>query len=197
MSTSRLSWLLAALLPAAAGLAAYAATAATGPAPQATLAGKPRTSVCAPAASSARSADVATICAQAQRWIEVFEAGDIDGLMRLYMPDAEVALHGQPKLVGVAAIRAFFAPVLAARPKVTFRLDVEQVRVDGDSAWLMSRYWYVSEPRDGGAAYTDAGRSLLVYRRDRGASRQGEWKILVDIDQGTPDVSFPIPPGAH
>jgi len=194
MSISSPSWLLAALLPAVAGLSAHAAT---GPAFAATPAGKPRTSVCAPQASAARSADVQAICAQARRWIEVFEAGDIEGLMTFYMPDAEVALHGQPKLVGAAAIRAFFAPVLAARPKVDFRLDVEQVRVDGDSAWLMSRYWYVSEPRDGGASYTDAGRSLLVYRRDRGASPDGEWKILVDIDQGTPDVTFPIPPGAH
>jgi uncharacterized protein (TIGR02246 family) len=169
--------------------AAVAASAAA-PAPRTA-----RANVCAPASAARRSADVEAICAQGRAWIRAFKGGDIDGLMGLYMPDAQVALHGQRKLDGLAAIRAFFAPALAARPDVQFLLDVEDIQVQGDVAWLVSGYWYTSVSRDG-PRYEDAGRSLLVYRRDRGRGGAGEWKIQVDIDQATPDVTFPPPAGA-
>jgi uncharacterized protein (TIGR02246 family) len=148
--------------------------------------------VCGPDHRAARSADVEALCERSRRWIAVFKSGDIDGLMRLYTPDAQVALHGQPKLTGLAAIRAFFTPVLAARPKVEFLLDVEDIQVQGDFAWLVSGYWYTSDSGDG-KPYRDAGRSLLIYQRDRSVRPGGEWKIRVDIDQGTPDVAFPPP----
>jgi uncharacterized protein (TIGR02246 family) len=154
-----------------------------------------RPNVCAPGQASRRSADVEAICAQGRAWIRSFKAGDIDGLMALYRPDAQVALHGQRKLDGVGAIRAFFAPALAARPDVQFLLDVEDIQVQGDVAWLVSGYWYTSIGRDG-KRYEDAGRSLLVYRRDRSRGRAAEWQIQVDIDQATPDVTFPPPPAA-
>ncbi len=171
-----------------------------GPAEAALAAASPaaspaRPNVCAPSPSLRRSADVEAICAQGRAWIRAFKAGDIDGLMALYRPDAQVALHGQRKLDGIAAIRAFFAPALAARPDVQFLLDVEDIQVHGDVAWLVSGYWYTSIGRDG-QRYEDAGRSLLVYRRDRSRGRVGEWQIQVDIDQATPDVTFPPPPAA-
>lgn len=134
------------------------------------------------------SADVAAIRAETRRWIDAFRAHDIDALMALYMPDAQVALHGQKKLVGRDAIRAFFAPALAARPEVTFELEIEDIRVDGELAYLLSKYWYVSRARDG-TVLRDAGRSLIVYHRD--PADRGRWKLQVDIDQATPDVAFP------
>jgi uncharacterized protein (TIGR02246 family) len=158
-------------------------------------AGPARPNVCAPGLASRRSADVEAICAQGRAWIRAFKAGDIDGLMALYRPDAQVALHGQRKLDGIAAIRAYFAPALAARPDVQFLLDVEDIQVQGDVAWLVSGYWYTSIAGDG-KRYEDAGRSLLIYRRDRSGGRIGAWQIQVDIDQATPDVSFPPPPAA-
>jgi ketosteroid isomerase-like protein len=94
--------------------------------------------------------------------------------------------------VGVAAIRAGFAPALAAKPDVRFLLDIEDIRVDGDHAFLISKYWY--ESHGGGLPdIWDAGRSLIEYQRDD----DGRWKILVDIDQATPDVTFPPSPDAR
>ncbi|MEZ5514986.1 MAG: SgcJ/EcaC family oxidoreductase [Steroidobacteraceae bacterium] len=148
--------------------------------------------LCASAAQERRGADVRAICEQARRWIALFKAGDIDGLMSLYTPDAQVALHGQAKLTGSNAIRAYFAPALAAKRDVEFLLHVEDIRVYGDVAYLLSRYWYRSV-KDGEPTYQDAGRSLLIYRRDA----TGPWRIHVDIDQATPDVTFPPPPTAE
>ncbi len=141
--------------------------------------------------SPARADDRADIEAAAEQWIVVFKAGDIDALMRLYMPDALVALHKQPALRGIEAIRAYFAPAMGIA-EVEFRLEIEEIQVHGDVAHLVSKYWYTSVPLDGGETYRDAGRSALIYKRDT----DGRWKIYLDIDQATPDVSFPAPPPA-
>ena len=152
--------------------------------------------ICAAAVRSARQRDVAAICQHGREWISAFTSGDIDRLMSLYTPDAQVALHGQHKLRGKESIRAFFAPALAARPKVQFLLQVEDIRVHGDVAYLISKYWYTSDSQDG-KRYQDAGRSLLIYRRHRSGQRVGAWKIQVDIDQASPDVAFPAPASAR
>ncbi len=138
------------------------------------------------------AADEAAIRQAGKEWIARFKAGDIDGLMKLYMADAHVALHGQPMLSGIAAIRAFFAPALAAKPEVEFLLDIEQIKADGDHAFLVSKYWYIS---NGGGlpAIRDTGRSVLEYQRDS----DGKWKILLDLDQATPDAAFPPPATAQ
>jgi ketosteroid isomerase-like protein len=41
-----------------------------------------------------------------------------------------------------------------------------------------------------GAVYRDAGRSMLVYKKEH-----GQWKIAADIDQSSPDVTWPSPKG--
>jgi len=73
--------------------------------------------------------------------------------------------------------------------EVEFLLEYEQIEVHGDVAHLVSKYWYTAAPKDGGEAYRDAGRSALIYKRDA----DGRWKIYLDLDQATPDVSFPPP----
>lgn len=148
--------------------------------------------LCAPAQYAKLSADARAICDHGKAWIGRFKAGDIDGLMALYEPDAQVALHGQKKLRGVAEIRAFFAPSLAARPEVSFELHVEDIRIHGELAMLVSRYWYTSTARRG-ERYQDAGRSALIYKRVPGKSGSERWRILLDIDNNTPDVAFPKP----
>lgn len=126
----------------------------------------------------------------ARQWITHFKAGNLDALMVLYTPAAQVALHGQPKLTGIAAVRAYFAPRLASKPDADFLLLEENLEIHGDTAIMTSQYWFTL--RTPQAEYKDAGRSLLVYKK----SPQGAWLIHRDIDQATPDVSFPPPPEA-
>lgn len=127
----------------------------------------------------------------ARDWIAAFKSGDLEALMALYEPDAYVALHGQPVLRGIDAVREYFAPRVG-RGKVEFLLDIERIDVHGRIAHLISGYWFTLE-LPGQPRYEDAGRSLLIYRRAAG----GQWRIDVDIDQDTPDIVFPPPPSAR
>ena len=129
--------------------------------------------------------DIAAIEQVAQRWIELYSAGDLDRLMSLYTEDAIVALHGRPALRGVEQIRNFFAPGMG-KSRVTFEIDIEEVQIHGDTAHLLSKYYLTSEPKSGGDTYRDAGRSLLIYKRNA----DNEWKLYLDIDQATPDAQF-------
>ena len=131
------------------------------------------------------AADITAIEQVAQRWIDLYTAGDLDRLMTLYTEDAIVALHGRPALRGVEQIRNFFAPGMG-KSRVTFEIDIEEIQVHGDSAHLLSKYYLTAEPVDGGDSYRDAGRSLLIYKRNA----DNEWKLYLDIDQATPDAQF-------
>jgi ketosteroid isomerase-like protein len=142
-----------------------------------------------PGAGPAR--DRLAIQQAARDWISAFKGGDLDALMALYEPDAYVALHGQPALRGIEAVRAYFAPRVG-RGQVEFLLDIERIDVRGRVAHLISAYWFTLE-LPGQLRYEDAGRSLLIYRR----GSRGQWRIHIDIDQDTPDIGFPPPPSAR
>ncbi|MEM1263032.1 MAG: DUF4440 domain-containing protein [Pseudomonadota bacterium] len=119
-------------------------------------------------------------------WIEHYKAGDLDALMTLYEPDAIVALHDQPGLFGRDAVRDYFAQSLG-KSDVTFDLEHEHIEINGDLAHSMAKYWLTAVNKENGRVYKDAGRSLLIYRR----GDDGQWRIRIDIDQTTPDVTWP------
>ena len=120
------------------------------------------------------------------KWIDRYLAEDLDGLMALYTDDAMVMLHGKPAMQGKAQISEFFAASLG-KAAVTFDIDVERAEIHDDMAYLISKYWMSIKPHGSDDTITDVGRSLLIYKRDAG----GVWKIHADIDQATPDVTWP------
>ena len=129
--------------------------------------------------------------AEGSLWAEYYKAGDLEGLMTLYTDDVIVALHGQPALFGKAAVRDYFSARLG-KAESTFELDYERVDVQGDIAYIISKYWLSARDRETGNRYRDAGRSLLVYKKI-----DGRWKIDADIDQASPDVGWPSPGGLN
>lgn len=72
------------------------------------------------------------------------------------------------------------------KSSVTFEIDIEEIQVHGDTAHLLSKYYLTAEPVNGGEVYRDAGRSLIIYKRNE----DNEWKLYLDIDQATPDAQF-------
>lgn len=142
--------------------------------------------------SAGSQADFETdIAAEGGKWAHYYEQADLEGLMTLYVDDAIVALHGQPALFGIAAIREYFATRIGKAESV-FELDYELRETHGDIAYIISKYWLKAIDNETGVVYKDAGRSLLVYKK-----QGGQWKIAADIDQATPDVSWPAPSGLH
>jgi len=127
--------------------------------------------------------------AEGGKWAVFYETGNLNGLMNLYTRDAVVALHGQPALFGKDAIRAYFAPRIG-KAASTFELDYEVRQTYGDIAYIISKYWLIAKDNLTGAIYRDAGRSMLIYKK-----QNGKWKIAADIDQSSPDVTWPSPKG--
>jgi uncharacterized protein (TIGR02246 family) len=127
--------------------------------------------------------------AEGGKWAAYYEAEDLDGLMTLYVDDVFVALHGQPALFGKQAVREYFAARLG-KAESKFELNYEVRETHGDIAYIISQYWLKATDKESGAVFLDAGRSLLVYKK-----QDGRWKIAADIDQATPDVGWPSPSG--
>ena len=131
------------------------------------------------------------IAAEGGRWAKYYEQEDLEGLMTLYVDDAVVALHGQPALFGIEAIRDYFSTRIGKSESV-FELDYELRETHGEIAYIISKYWLKAIDKETGEIYKDAGRSLLVYKK-----QYGQWKIAADIDQATPDVTWPAPSGLN
>ncbi len=144
-----------------------------------------------PVMSKAADSGLNDIEAEGGKWARYYESEDLDGLMTLYVDDAVVALHGQPALFGKQAIRDYFAARLG-KAESTFELKYEVRETHGDIAYIISQYWLKAVDKKSGDVLLDAGRSLLVYKKEDGA-----WKIAADIDQSTPDVGWPSPNGLH
>ena len=138
---------------------------------------------------SSRADFASEIEAEGGKWANFYEQEDLEGLMTLYVDDAIVALHGQPALFGIDAIREYFSTRIGKAESV-FELDYELRETHGEIAYIISKYWLKATDKQTGRVYKDAGRSLLVYKK-----QDGQWKIAADIDQATPDVIWPAPSG--
>ena len=144
-----------------------------------------------PVSVSSETAFETEIAAEGGKWAEYYEQADLEGLMSLYVNDAIVALHGQPALFGINAIREYFSTRVGKAESI-FELDYELRETHGNVAYIISKYWLKATDKETGAVYKDAGRSLLVYKK-----QDGQWKIAADIDQATPDVTWPAPSGLN
>lgn len=135
---------------------------------------------------AAATDDRQAIVDQAGLWSVTYAARDLDALMALYEPDAWVMLGGQPALKGREAVRAYFAGAFAG-PAAHNSIDlaVEDVRLFGDIAQLVSLFRVTAKTDGASAARVYTGRSLLLYRK--GAN--GRWRIWRDIDNSTPDAT--------
>lgn len=71
-------------------------------------------------------------------FVERVNAGDLDGLVALYEPDAVFAFPPGERQVGHEAIRAALAPVLAARPQLAPGVPAPAL-VQGDLALTSTR----------------------------------------------------------
>ena len=98
-------------------------------------------------------------------------AGDLEGLVALYEPEACLAQPQGPPACGTAAVRESLAGFLATQPELEMKV-VRALRAGDDLAVLYSDY----RVRAVGQAEPLAGRSMIVVRR----RPDGSWRILVD-----------------
>lgn len=136
------------------------------------------------AADKGPADDVAAVEAFGDRWLAAYVAADADGMAQLYEPDAWLMTRGAPALRGREAIIEFLvgSPRPDFEPKMVF--EYEDVRIDGDYAFLISKWWGEFMLPGATAPVRDAGRSFLVFRR----GPEGRWRVWRDIDNHAADV---------
>jgi uncharacterized protein (TIGR02246 family) len=106
-------------------------------------------------------------------------AGDVDGLLALYEPDAVFEPQPGISLRGPAEIRAALDGFAAMRPRIEYTGAVGVVVVD-DIA-LVSNTWTMTAQLPDGGSHRDGGVSADVLRRQD----DGSWLILIDQPRGT------------
>ena len=106
-------------------------------------------------------------------------AGDVDGLMALYEPDAVFEPQLGTVLRGGDAIRAALTAFAAMRPTIEYTGDVDCVIVD-DIA-IVANTWTVTGRLPRGGTHREAGLSADVLRRQP----DGSWLILIDQPRGS------------
>ena len=130
--------------------------------------------------ASAASNTVSTeIRASAERahatYVAAINSNNIDSLMAMMTEDVVFLSPHEPVLVGKAAVRLWGEAYLKA-----FRIHWQKTSfefvVAGD--WAFERYGYIATdtPAGGGAAITDTGKGLVLYRREP----DGVWRVARD-----------------
>jgi len=116
--------------------------------------------------------------------MEVFAAraaaGDLDGLIELYEPDAIFEPEFGVIAEGHAQLREALGEFLQLRPQITYP-DPPDVVTVGDIA-LVSNFWTMVGTAPDGSAVGQSGMSADVCRR----RPDGSWGVLIDQPRGEP-----------
>jgi ketosteroid isomerase-like protein len=121
--------------------------------------------------------------AQGDRWNAAYNAGDWAALRALYADDAWLMTDKAPMAKGADAIIAFLRRFRDRGAVVQFRFEPEEAVVDKRLGVVTAKYWMTAQLPGAAAPIRTAGRSLLIYKRERGG-----WKLWRDMDNTTPDV---------
>ena len=109
-------------------------------------------------------------------WSDYFVAGDLDGLVSLYEPDASLVAQSGAYVTGRRAIREVLAGFLSLRR--AFEIEIGRAVRSGDLALLVSSWKLSGEQR--GAPYETKGRTADVVRRQP----DGSWLYVIDSPYG-------------
>jgi uncharacterized protein (TIGR02246 family) len=123
------------------------------------------------------AADAGSLRAVNQAYKAAWLAGDSAAVLRLLAPDAVLLPHhGEPPVVGLAAIRAFWWPP-GAPPTTITSMDIttDGAEVRGDQGRLWGRFALAFDFEVDGQerSMRNAGTYLMVLRRQP----DGEWRI--------------------
>jgi uncharacterized protein (TIGR02246 family) len=106
-------------------------------------------------------------------------AGDVDGLLALYEPDAVFEPQLGVVRRGVEQIRCALSELAALRPAIAYAGEPDVVVV-ADTA-LVTNDWTMTAGLPDGTTLREGGRSADVLRR----RPDGTWRVLIDQPRGT------------
>ncbi len=106
-------------------------------------------------------------------FVNCVHAGDLDGLIALYEPDAVLQPSTGDVFTGSEAIRGYLAQLLAMKP--TMDVVPADVLQAGDTALVVNE-WSMRGTAPDGSTIEGGGRSADVLRRQP----DGGWLVLID-----------------
>lgn len=133
-------------------------------------------------------ADQEAIAKVSDRWVQAFQARDVEALLSLYTDDARIMSQDQKGIAGKEDIRKLFVQLLGGETLPAINMEIEEIGLMGDFAWASVLAAIVGAGPDPTAPYLS--RTFILYRR----GADGLWRIFRDIDHATPDagrVSLP------
>jgi uncharacterized protein (TIGR02246 family) len=110
-------------------------------------------------------------------FVQYFNAGDIEGLISLYEPNATLVPFPGDPVSGQAAIRAALNGFLALNGHM--QLTIDKVFRTDDIALLFSR-WILKGTDPNGGTVERTGQTSDVVRRQA----DGSWLFVIDNPQG-------------
>ena len=116
-------------------------------------------------------------------WLKAAKAGDVEGLVKLYAPDAVTYMPDEMKAKGTAQIRESFGKFLGANTVRDMTMNYDYTTTSGNLSVASGHFSMTVEPKAGGAAQTMEGRFTSVAVR-----KGGKWMYVVD------HASMPMPP---
>jgi len=137
--------------------------------------------------AAVEQSDEAKIETWAEKWKAAFQAGDVEQLRDMYESDAVLMANGAVPAKGREAILEFLGRNKAAGNAVTIDFQNEELKFDGDRAYLTAKYWMTITLQTG-KALDFMGRSFLVFKKNKGHNGHAEWRLWRDIDNLAPDV---------
>ncbi len=118
-----------------------------------------------------------------EAWKKAMLAGDVDGVMACYAPDAVLWLPFAPKAVGAKEIRDAYAGMLAANTvvDVTFSNTAYETRQDLSAGWGQFVMTLKSKKPD--------GRTVVMTGRFTDVARKanGRWAYVADQASADPE----------
>jgi ketosteroid isomerase-like protein len=130
---------------------------------------------CAVLPAQGKKADETKLLSAIHREIEMFEAGDADGLMALFADNAVSLPQGSPPVVGKAAIAEGNRAFLDAF-NVNFDFELVDYEIAGDYATRQGKWTQVLTPKDGGDPVTVPGKCMVGWKKI-----DNDWKIVWEI----------------
>ena len=110
-----------------------------------------------------------------QRVETAFNAGDVDGLIDLYVPDARMLSEDGAVVVGVDAIRAVWEGFTALGGRISM---ATRYAVEVDDIALLSNAWTFE--MDGAPVASSVTAEVAKRQAD------GSWRYVIDNPYGTP-----------
>ena len=124
--------------------------------------------------------DVRAVIEADERWIEAFNAADVETLVSLYTNDVIVMPPGEASFQGRDRVRAWMRTFFA-RHTARQTLVNDEVMVAGEWAWMRGHFTTELTPRSGGPTRTESGKHLVIWRRES----DGQWRAARDIWNGS------------